>query len=39
MDQLQIRATSKGVSGSKYAATLLEKVAEDDLYEAILDDR
>jgi hypothetical protein len=39
MDLLEIRATSKGVSGSKYAATLLEKVAEDDLYEAILDDR
>lgn len=38
LDQLRTYASSKGVSGSRVAALLLEKIAEDDLYEAVLDD-
>jgi hypothetical protein len=38
LDQLRTYASSKGISGSRFAASLLEKIAEDDLYEAVLDD-
>jgi hypothetical protein len=38
LDQLHTHASSKGISGSRFAATLLEKIAEDDLYAAVLDD-
>jgi hypothetical protein len=39
LDQLHTYASSKGISGSRFAASLLEKIAEDDLYEAVLDDK
>jgi len=38
LDQLRTYASSKGISGSRFAASLLEKIAEDDLYRAVLDD-
>jgi hypothetical protein len=38
LDQLRTYASSKGISGSRFAASLLEKIAEDGLYEAVLDD-
>ena len=38
LDQIRTFASSKGVSGSRFAASLLEKIAEDGLYEAVLDD-
>jgi len=38
LDQLRTYASSKGISGSRFAASLLEKIAEDDLYQAVLDD-
>jgi hypothetical protein len=38
LDQLRTHASSKGISGSRFAASLLKKIAEDDLYEAVLDD-
>ena len=36
--QLQSRAALKGLSDSRLAATLLEKIAQDDLYDAVLDE-
>ncbi len=36
--QLQNRAALKGLSDSRLAATLLEKIAQDDLYDAVLDE-
>ena len=36
--QLQSRAAVKGLSDSRLAATLLEKIAQDDLYDAVLDE-
>lgn len=36
--QLQSRAALKGLSDSCLAATLLEKIAQDDLYDAVLDE-
>jgi hypothetical protein len=36
--QLQNRAALKGLSDSCLAATLLERIAQDDLYDAILDE-
>jgi hypothetical protein len=39
LNQLRTRAVSKGVSGPRFAAALLERIAEDDLYEAVLDER
>ena len=38
LDQLRTYASSKGVSAPRLAASLLEKIAEDDLYKAVLDD-
>ena len=38
LDHLRTRAQSKGISDAILAATLLEKIVEDDLYEAVLDD-
>jgi hypothetical protein len=38
LDQLRTYASSKGISGPRFAASLLEKIAEDELYEAVLDD-
>ena len=38
LDRLRTYASSKGVSAQKLAASLLEKIAEDDLYKAVLDD-
>jgi len=38
LDHLRTRAQSKGISDAIVAATLLEKIVEDDLYEAVLDD-
>jgi hypothetical protein len=38
LDRLRTYASSKGISASNFAASLLEKIAEDDLYEAVLDD-
>jgi hypothetical protein len=38
LDRLRTHASSKGVSASKLAASLLEKIAEDGLYKAVLDD-
>jgi len=38
LDQIRTYASSKGISGSRFAASLLEKIAEDDLYQAVLDD-
>lgn len=37
LDQLHQRATSMGVSVSTLAASLLEVIAQDDLYDAVLD--
>jgi hypothetical protein len=39
LNQLRTRAVSKGFSGPRFAAALLERIAEDDLYEAVLDER
>jgi hypothetical protein len=36
LDQLRTYATSNGVSASELAASLLETIAEDDLYNAVL---
>jgi hypothetical protein len=38
VDQLRQRAAEKGISGSRLAANLLEAIARDGLYEAVLDD-
>ena len=38
MEQLQQRATAEGLSISKLASTLIEIIARDDLYEAVLDE-
>ena len=38
MDQLQHRATAEGLSTSKLASRLIETIARDDLYEAVLDE-
>lgn len=35
---LRERAASKGISGSILATTLLQKIVQDDLYDAVLDD-
>ena len=37
IDQLQDRGTSRGLSASKLASMLLEVIARDDLYAAVLD--
>jgi len=37
MDRLQERAASKGISDSQLVSTLLEVIARDDLYAAVLD--
>src|SRR4051794_14131982 len=36
--EFQNQAASKGISGSTLAATLLQKIVQDDLYEAVLDE-
>jgi hypothetical protein len=36
--QLGEHANKKGISSSRFAAILLEKVAQDELYEAVLDE-
>ena len=36
--ELRNRAASKGISDSTLAAALLQKIVQDDLYEAVLDD-
>jgi len=38
MDQLQHRATAEGLYTSKLASRLIETIARDDLYEAVLDE-
>jgi IS30 family transposase len=38
LDRLRTHASSKGVSAPKLAASLLEKIAQDDLYKAVPDD-
>ena len=38
LQHLRTQATAKGVSDSEFAAALLEKIAEDDLFAAVLDD-
>jgi hypothetical protein len=38
LDQLRTYARSKGVGAQDFAASLLEKIAEASLYEAVLDD-
>lgn len=38
LERLRKHAKSKGLSDDALIATLLEKIAEDDLYEAVLDD-
>jgi hypothetical protein len=38
MRHLQTRAALKGQTHSSLAATLLDRIAQDDLYDAVLDD-
>jgi hypothetical protein len=38
MRHLQTRAALKGLTHSSLAATLLDRIAQDDLYDAVLDD-
>jgi hypothetical protein len=38
LNELRQVASSKGISGTELAATLLQKIVHDDLFNAILDD-
>jgi hypothetical protein len=38
IQELRKRAASKGISGLMLAATLLQEIVQDNLYEAVLDD-